>query len=279
MISKADFQTKLFPGRDLEKEWKSRYGTYELPPLVELTSKRVDHAHLFKDFNTHKGRDHSIFEDEVIGYAFNMRYCEPKEYWPMVVHLPSDEAVELQKRVDEERGIPWADHQRTLGVKRRLRSVIKLNEDYDPFIDERNYTKLPKALKGSYIEAVLDMFRADAVRARFVRLRPGERLADHIDYNPKYCLKAHIPLTEQSLSYIKFFHRDLGETTYRMKPGKIYVINSGIRHEAINESLNHERIHLVISLDGQQDIFSYVGTNGFAYELPKKTRSWEDSYE
>jgi len=275
MISKVDFQKTLFPGRDLEKEWKSRYGTYELPPLVELTSKRVDAHALLDEYNTYKGREHSIFEDEVIGYAFGLRYCTPEEYWPMVVHLPSDEAIRAQKEVDEERNIPWADHQRTLSVRQRLRSVIKLNEDYDPLIDERNYTKMPKKLRGGYIEAVLNMFRANTVRARFVRLRPGETLADHIDYNPKYCLKAHIPMTSQSLSYMKFFHKNLGEITYRMKPGRIYVINSGIRHEAINESLVHERIHLVISLDGQQDIFSYVGTNGFAYELPRKRQAWE----
>lgn len=75
------------------------------------------------------------------------------------------------------------------------------------------------------------------------------------------------------MSFLTFYHNELGELSYQMECGKMYLINSGIRHDALNAAFD-ERVHLVLSLDGQQDLFSYVGTQGFAYELPKKPQSW-----
>ena len=241
---------RLFPGRDLEEEWKSNLGTRDFYAVSHINHVEVDQLWLTAFYESHKERTHSIFEDEIIEYAFGVRYCAPKDYWPFIVHLPSDEAVAVQKELDEIRGIRWDEHQRGLSVKRRIRSMYLLNEDYDPIVDERNYTKLPERLQGTYIEKLLGQFKATPCRARFVKLEPGEEVAAHQEYNPKYALKAHIPVHSNPSCRFEFPHL----TVYIDPPGA-YLLNTGLPHGAINHG-DSERVHLIVSLDGQQDVCS-----------------------
>ena len=242
----------LFPGRDLQEEWKSRADDKSIfsYPVRTLPHVVVDEERLLDFYDNHQTREHSVFEDEVIKYAWGQRYCSPADYWPFVIHLPTDLTVELQKKVDDERGIPWWEHQQTMSTKKRLRSLITLNTRYDPIIDERNYTKLPNNLRGTYIEELLLSFIASPVRARFVKLEPGQKIEKHIDYSPKYALKAHIPLNTNVESYMTFAGNDL---EWHLPVGVASIVNTAIIHDAINAGIT-ERIHLIVSLDGQGDL-------------------------
>jgi hypothetical protein len=241
---------QLFPGRNLSEEWTNRQGVSIFEsPVLPLSRIRVDTLALQHFYETWKIREHSAFEDEVIDYAFNGRQCSPYGYWPFIVHHPTDLAVNLQKAIDTIRGISWATHQRALSTKNRIKSLIELNDDYDPIIDERNYTKLPERLVGSYIETFLSQFQARAIRARFVQLMPNEEIGAHVDYNPKYALKAHIPIYTNNDAVLGFNKH--GE--FYLAPGSAYIINTGTRHWAVNRG-TEARIHLVVSLDGQEDL-------------------------
>lgn len=240
---------QLFPGRDLRSEWKSRRGTHEFGPPVQPLPIKVDASRIRDFYDNWRSREHSVFEDEVIEYAFGGRYCSPDDYWPFVVHHPSDLAVKLQKEIDERRGMPWPDYQKSLSTKRRIKSLIELNDDYDPIIDERNYTKLPKRLWGTYIEELMSQFKATPIRARFVKLMPNDEVTAHIDYSPKYALKAHVPVYTNTDSFLCFE----GHGEFHLDAGTAYVVNTGVRHWAINRG-NEARIHLVVSLDGQEDL-------------------------
>jgi len=244
--------TQLFPGRDLKREWKERFGSKEFDaPVRVLPWITVDTARLQDFYEKWKGRDHSVFEDEVIEYAFGGRYCSPDDYWPFVIHHPTDLAVELQRQLDEERGVSWYEHQKGLSTKKRIKSLIDLNKDYDPIIDERNYTKLPDRLNETYIGELLGQFKATPVRARFVKLMPDQEVGEHIDYSPKYALKAHIPVYTHPDAVLGFE----GHGDIHLVPGHAYVVNTGIKHWAKNNS-RKQRVHLVVSLDGQEDITS-----------------------
>lgn len=242
---------QLFPGRDLEKEWKTRKdkSIFQIP-VTELNHINVSQEKLLEFYNSHQIRGKSIFEDEVIQYAFGQRYCSPDDYWPFVIHHPTGLTVELQKEVDVKRGIPWWEHQQGMTTRKRIRSLIKLDENYDPLIDERNYTKLPESLMGTYIEEVLNQFKAIPIRARFVKLKRGQKVDKHIDYSPKYALKAHIPVITNLLAHMKFQGWD---NEWSMLPGAAYIVNTAIEHSAKNPG-ESERIHLVVSLDGQKDL-------------------------
>lgn len=250
MLSKNGLNERLFPGRDLEEEWHSNLGTADFFAVSYVEHVDVNQQLLQIFYENYKERVHSIFEDEIIDYAFRVRYCAPKDYWPFVVHLPSDEAVAVQKELDETRGISWDEHQRSLSVKRRIRSMYLLNEDYDPIVDERNYTKLPEGLRGTYIEELLGQFKSKPCRTRFVKLDPGEEVSAHQDYNPKYALKAHIPVYSNPSCRFGFPHA----TVYIDPPGA-YLLNTGLKHSAHNDG-DSERVHLIVSLDGQRDVCS-----------------------
>lgn len=242
--------SRLFPGRDLKAEWKERMGTNEFgAPVRLLPGIRVDIDQLRDFYEKAKVREHSVFEDEVIQYAFGERYCSPKDYWPFIVHHPSDLSVTLQKALDEERGEPWHEHQKNLSSRKRMKSLRELNEDYDPIIDERNYNKFPERLRGSYIDKLLSQFKSPPIRARFVSLAPGEEIEPHIDYNPKYALKVHIPVYTHEGAVLGF--EEHGEK--HLVCGYAYAINTGIKHWAKNTS-RKMRIHLIVSLDGQEDL-------------------------
>ncbi len=243
--------SQLFPGRDLKDEWKTRLdkSIFHLP-VMELNHIDVDQEKMLEFYQDHRFREHSVFEDEVIQYAFGQRYCSPDDYWPFIIHHPSDLTVELQKEVDAERGIPWWEHQQGLTTRNRIRSLINLDKNYDPLIDERNYTKLPDRLAGTYIEEVMNQFRSPPIRARFVKLERGQEVGMHIDYSPKYALKAHIPVTTNLWAHMEFAGWD---NKWMMLPGSAYIVNTAIEHTAKNPGAT-ERVHLVISLDGQGDI-------------------------
>jgi hypothetical protein len=247
----VDFSS-LFPGRDLKEEWKYRADDNSIFPCPVRTLSHiiVDEERLLDFYNEHQSREHSVFEDEVIKYAWGQRYCSPDDYWPFVINLPTDLSVELQKKVDDERGIPWWEHQQSLSTRSRLWSLINLNDQYDPIIDERNYTKLPDGLRGTYIEELLGKFIALPVRARFVKLEPGQEVGKHIDYSPKYALKAHIPVKTNADSYMTFAEDGI---KCHLPIGEVSIVNTAIMHDAVNFG-ETERIHLIVSLDGQGDI-------------------------
>lgn len=240
---------QLFPNRDLKQEWKDRKDSHELGAVHILSGIKVDAPRLQDFYEKWKQREPSVFEDEVIAYAFGDRYCSPEDYWPFVVHHPTDLAITLQKAIDEERGIPWKEHQKGLSIRKRIKSLIDLNKDYDPIIDERNYSKLPERLKETYIHELLEQFKSKPVRARFVKLMPDEEISPHIDYSPKYALKVHIPVYTHSDAVLGFD----GYGDKHLPVGYAFAINTGIRHWAKNNS-RKQRVHLIVSLDGQEDL-------------------------
>ena len=161
----------------------------------------------------------------------------------------------VRSKAEKKRGIPWTDHQKGLSTRSRLKSLINLNEEYDPLVDERNYTRLPEDLEGTYITELLSQFRARPVRARFVSLKPGTEVRPHIDYSPKYALKVHIPVYTNDKAILGFE----GHGEHHLRSGKATIVNSAIKHWAANRG-DEERIHLVISLDGQEDYTHVLAT-------------------
>jgi len=124
--------------------------------------------------------------------------------------------------------------------------------EYDPVMDERHYTKR-KAICTGYWNDVLDTFTAPVTRTRFAYMAPGHSIKPHIDYNTTYSIRIHIPIitNPDAAMYVKFKGK-----THRMHmpaDGGAYFLNTGLVHWAENNGTDG-RIHLVISLDGQDDL-------------------------
>jgi len=123
---------------------------------------------------------------------------------------------------------------------------------YEPVMDERRYTKR-KAICSGYWNDILDTFKAPVTRTRFAYMAPGHSIKPHIDYNTTYSIRVHIPIVTNpdAVMYVK----SKGDTHKMHMPadGSAYFLNTGMVHWAENNG-TEGRVHLVISLDGQDDL-------------------------
>lgn len=126
-----------------------------------------------------------------------------------------------------------------------------------PENDERCYNKIrplvPKL--APYTLSILQSFSGRTTRVRYAKLAPYFSIKPHIDYDTSYSVRYHIALKTNNESYLAV--RKNKQSNFEKKhipaDGKVYFMNTGYEHFAANDSAT-ERIHLVIGVDGQQDI-------------------------
>lgn len=241
---------ELFPGRDVAQEWRERLTKDQVPAFTKL-SMPVNHHELLRIYRSLKSKSERHFEKGFVQKQYDVPENYHSDYYAHVLTTPTKKALEFQERIDGLRNQAWYD--RSISPKRRIRSLIELNEDYDPLIDERNYTEIVPEIANSYLREFLSKFKARVTRVRFAVLRSQEGLKPHIDTVPNYSLRVHIPI--QTNPYALNFGVDSkrGLLSMNMKTAEVYAINAGIVHWAHNFG-NEDRVHLVVCLDGQEDL-------------------------
>ena len=139
------------------------------------------------------------------------------------------------------------------GIKTFRRSAIKSSKNYNPVLDERNYTRRKDICTG-YWNTILDTFRSPITRTRFAYLAPNYEIKPHIDYNTTYSIRVHIPIVTNEESYLCAYDTS-GKIIRQHCPadGSVWFLNTGMKHWAENNG-TEGRIHLIISLNGQEDI-------------------------
>lgn len=138
-------------------------------------------------------------------------------------------------------------------LSRHKRAQDHDSEYYDPLIDERNYSKR-KSICTGYWNEILDAFKAPVTRTRFAYMAPHFSIKPHIDYNTTYSIRVHIPIVTNPHAFLCF--RDSSgkiERHHYPADGSVYFLNTGIQHWAENNG-DSERVHLIISLNGQDDL-------------------------
>ena len=137
-----------------------------------------------------------------------------------------------------------------LGTYRK--STIINDEKYNPVLDERRYTKRKDICTG-YWNHILDTFKAPVTRTRFAYMAPGHKIKPHIDYNTTYSIRVHIPIITNNGAFV--FVKDKNGTHKMHMPadGSVWFLNTGMTHWVENNS-SEGRVHLVISLNGQEDL-------------------------
>jgi hypothetical protein len=120
-------------------------------------------------------------------------------------------------------------------------------------LDERHYNKVKDWVKGTYIEEVLNSFKAEHTRARIAVMDPGAYVGEHIDYNTDYSVRYHIPLTTNEGCGFYAIDKDGVKHEQTMKPGECWFLNQGLRHSAWNKGKT-PRAHIIISFLSQEDL-------------------------
>ena len=125
-----------------------------------------------------------------------------------------------------------------------------------PELDERNYNLPTELYTGSYFEEVVNSFKSPAIRVRLTKLKPGKELNPHIDYDPSYAVRIIIPIRTNP-GVINKFWRKAEYEELKLDSGCPYFLNTGVLH-SVQNSGTEDRIALMFSLDGTEDINPYI---------------------
>lgn len=124
-------------------------------------------------------------------------------------------------------------------------------------LDERNYTKKTDYFD-DYWGSVISSFKGRVTRVRLAKMKAHSKIAPHIDYDTDYSIRVHIPIftNEQVHFYIKHPSACEFESIHMPADGGAWFLNQGLEHTVVNDG-SFDRVHLILSIDGQEDIEGY----------------------
>jgi hypothetical protein len=153
--------------------------------------------------------------------------------------------IDPSKRVGEVGVVPTT----MLGRLKRLDST---RAEYLPEADERNYGVRNELVSG-YLAEVLDMFESKLARVRFAYLAPHFKVKPHVDYDPSYVTRYHIPLITNTACIVGVERKSRQVITTFPANGRVYFLNTGLKHWVENCS-DEPRIHLIIDVHEQTEL-------------------------
>jgi hypothetical protein len=127
---------------------------------------------------------------------------------------------------------------------------------YLPEADELNYGIRNKYVTGPF-EDILNKFKGKVTRVRLAYLTPGFSIKPHVDYDPSYITRYHIPLVTNDDVVMGFTKSDRDHLYHMPADGSVYFFNSGIKHWVDNNG-TESRLHLIIDTHGQDDLIDFT---------------------
>ena len=148
----------------------------------------------------------------------------------------------------------WKDikNEKNTTIFTRTKRLNKESNEYNPKADEYNYGKRNELVIGE-VEKVLNIFKSELARVRFAYLAPNFSLKPHVDYDPSYITRFHIPLVTNKKCLMGVKKKNIDYRVHFPADGRIYFLNAGHIHWAENNS-NVNRIHLIVDTKTQEDL-------------------------
>lgn len=141
-------------------------------------------------------------------------------------------------------------------IFKRMKRLDSSRADYLAEADELNYGIKNKYAVGA-LANVLDKFQSKITRVRLAYLKGHFEIKPHVDYDPSYITRYHVPLVTNP-DVQMFVERSGTVASYHMPAdGRVYFFNSGLKHWVKNNS-EHWRLHLIVDTHGQQDLDTLV---------------------
>jgi len=134
----------------------------------------------------------------------------------------------------------------------RTKRLNPNHPDYLPEADERNYG-IPNSFVKGKIKNILKLFQSPLGRVRFAYLAPGFKIKPHVDYDPSYIVRYHIPLFTNVQCILGSIRNNSIRTINLPADGRVYFINTGCKHWAENNS-TESRIHLIVDVQDQLEL-------------------------
>lgn len=137
-------------------------------------------------------------------------------------------------------------------IFKRTRRLDPTKSDYLPEADELNYGVRNHLVTGP-LEDVLNLFSSSVTRVRLAYLKGHFDIKPHVDYDPSYITRFHIPLITNSKSLIYAERKTDVVGIHLPADGKIYFLNSGLKHWVRNDG-DAGRLHLIVDVHGQSEL-------------------------
>jgi aspartyl/asparaginyl beta-hydroxylase (cupin superfamily) len=102
-------------------------------------------------------------------------------------------------------------------------------------------------------EEIINMFDSPVCRVRLAVLMPGFTIKPHVDYDPSYIVRYHIPIFTSEQVLFGGRIKDEVREYHMPADGGVYFFNSGYLHWVGNNS-TEPRLHLIVDTNGQDDL-------------------------
>ncbi len=138
----------------------------------------------------------------------------------------------------------------------RQRRLDSKSENYNPVADELNYNTRNELVTGLF-EKILDSFSDQVTRVRLAYLAPNFSIKPHVDYDPSYITRLHLPILTNPQCNMHVFRNNVEYMAHYPADGRLYFLNAGLKHYASNNS-NEPRLHLIVDMHGQKSLKDLV---------------------
>lgn len=218
--------------RDLESFSTSDFTSINLVKSTEFENYPMAHRHCYDTF--FKGKNEGSLASELyVQYSFTEQF-----------HGKTVDAEILEMS--------------GATVKSRLRRLQPDSPHYIPEADDSRYSELTAECPDS-IRQLVEAIKAtgDIVsRVRLAGVAPGHSISLHRDHDPSKLIRLHIPIKTNDKCVIDCENKEQEIISVHLEQGGLYMLNTGRRHAAKNES-DEWRVHLLVDVCGQNFIKKY----------------------
>ena len=134
----------------------------------------------------------------------------------------------------------------------RVRRRDPQHSKYIPEADELNFGRRGPLVVGE-IEKIFNQFTSRITRARLNYLAAGHDIKPHIDYDPSFITRYHIPVLTNPGVHMYIEKQGQEHKQHLPADGRVYFFNAGFKHWVKNDS-DQARLHLIIDVHGQQEL-------------------------
>jgi Aspartyl/Asparaginyl beta-hydroxylase len=234
--------------------------TIDMPALIEHL--KTNGLLEFDNYNDINLKNQSTMRDFIVANE----YCHSTFFKEEEAELMNSDKFRhlMLTKFDESKRTDKVNFKFT-SVYERQRRLDPNSPNYMPEADELNYGVRTELVTGE-IEKILDMFTSKITRVRLAYIAGNHDLKPHIDYDPSYIARYHIPIITNTGANM-FMNRN-GQIYKKHLPadGRVYFFNTGIKHWVENNS-DQARVHLIIDVHGQDELEHLVSLDEEALQL------------
>ena len=206
--------------------------------------------------NAKEAGDNVEFYDGIISPGFINCHCH-LELSHLKGKIPKHTGlIDFLLKIVEQRFVDDETIQNAIANDERTKRLDPSDPRYLPEADELNYGVRNKYATGPF-EDILNQFKGKITRVRLAYLTPGFSIKPHVDYDPSYITRYHIPLITNDNVVMGFSKGDATHLYHMPADGSVFFFNSGIKHWVDNNG-TEARLHLIIDTHGQEDLVDYT---------------------